>query len=140
MVSEDTRATVNGLYEAYVLRDFVRVAAYIDDDIDWVIHAPRQLFGFSGPRRGKSDVLEALGEIAKHYAIENYQPKITIVDGDRATVVSDVVFSQRVTGRVLNFRIADVMRLARGRVIEFEEFVDSIDVAEQALGRYLDLR
>lgn len=139
MASDDTRAAVNGLYGAYVLRDLVRVASYIHDDIDWVIHAPRQLFGFTGPRHGKKAVLDALGEIAKDYAIENYVPKITIVDGDRAAVLSDVVFAQRSSGRVLNFRIADVMRISDGRVIEFEEFIDSIDVAEQALGRYLDL-
>lgn len=139
MASDDTRAAVNGLYEAYVLRDFVRVASYIHDDIDWVIHAPRKLFGFTGSRHGKKAVLEALGEIAKDYAIENYAPKITMVDGDRATVVSDVVFAQRASGRALNFRIADVMRLSGGRVIEFEEFIDSVDVAEQVLGRHLDL-
>ncbi len=140
MISKETSVAVKGLYDAYVLRDFVRVATYIHDDIEWVIHAPRQLFGFTGPRHGKKAVLEALGGIAKDYAIEEYRPKITIVDGDRATVVSDVVFAQRSSGRMLNFRIADVMRLRDGQIVEFEEFIDSVDVAEQALGRYLDLR
>lgn len=140
MASDDTRVAVNDLYDAYVRRDFDRVASYIHDDINWVIHAPQQLFGFTGPRHGKKAVLEALDEISKDYAIENYVPKITVVDGDRAAVLSDVVFAQRSSGRILNFRIADVMRLSGGRIVEFEEFIDSIDVAEQALGRYLDLR
>ena len=84
-------------------------------------------------------MLEALGGIAKDYSIKDYVAKITIVDGDRATVVSDVVFEQRASGRVLNFRIADVMRLREARIVEFEEFIDSVDVAEQALGRSLNL-
>ena len=104
MADSDTRAAVNGLYDAYVQRDLERVASYIHDDIDWVIYAPRKLFGFTGPRHGKQAVLEALGEIAKAYALEDYVPKITIVDGDRAAVVSEVTFAQRDTGRVLNFR------------------------------------
>jgi ketosteroid isomerase-like protein len=139
VASDDTRAAVKGLYDAYVRRDFDRVASYIHDDIDWVIYAPRKLFGFTGPRHGKTAVLEALGQIAKDYSIEDYVPKITIVDGDRAAVLSDVVFAQRSTGRVLNFRIADVMRIRDGRIVEFEEFIDTIDVAEQALGRFIDL-
>ena len=85
VISDDTRIAVNDLYDAYVRRDFDRVAARIHDDIDWMIHAPRQLFGFTGPRRGKKAVLQALGDIAKDYAIESYVPKVTIVDGDRAT-------------------------------------------------------
>jgi ketosteroid isomerase-like protein len=136
---DNTRAAVNGLYEAYVQRDFGRVASYIHDDIDWVIYAPRKLFGFTGPRHGKKAVLEALGWIAKDYSIENYVPKIKIVDGDRATVVSDVAFAQLASGRILNFRIADVMRFHGGQIVEFEEFIDTIDVAEQALGRFIDL-
>ena len=139
MATDDTRAAVNGLYDAYVRRDFDRVESYIHDDIDWVIYAPRKLFGFTGPRHGKKAVLEALADIAKAYSIEDYVPKITIVDGDRATVVSDVVFTQRSSGRILNFRIADVMRFRDGRIVEFEEFIDTFDVAEQALGRYIDL-
>jgi ketosteroid isomerase-like protein len=137
--TNDTRAAVSGLYDAYVRRDFERVASYIHDDIKWVIYAPRKLFGFTGPRHGKKAVLEALGGIAKDYAIESYVPKITIVDGDRATVVSDVAFAQRSSGRTLNFRIADIMRLRDGQIVEFEEFIDSVDVAEQALGRHLNL-
>ena len=105
-----------------------------------MIYAPRHLFGFTGPRQGKEAVLAALGEIAKAYLLKDYVPKITIVDGDRAAVVSEVRFKQHETGRVLNFRLADVMRLRDGKIIEFEEFIDTIDVAEQALGRHLDLR
>jgi len=34
-MSDDTRKAVNGLYDAYVRRDFDRVASYIHDDIRW---------------------------------------------------------------------------------------------------------
>jgi ketosteroid isomerase-like protein len=139
MTSDETRAAVKDFYDAYVRGDADRVASYIHDNIEWVIYAPRKLFGFTGPRQGKNAVLEALGAIAKDYALESYVPKVVMADGNRAAVLSDVTFSQRATGRILNFRIADVMRLDGGRIVEFEEFVDSVDVAEQALGRHLDL-
>src|SRR5436190_16747291 len=116
MLSDDTRAAVTDFYDAYVRGDIDRVASYIDDDIKWVIYAPRSLFGFAGPRQGKNAVLEALGTIAKDYALKSYVPNIVMADGNRAAVLSDVSFSQRASGRVLNFRIADVMRLEGGRI------------------------
>ena len=140
MTSEQTRAAVTDFYGAYAKGDVARVASYVGDDINWVIYAPRSLFGFAGPRRGKQAVLDTLAAIAKEYALESYVPKIIIADEGRAAVISEVRFAQRVSGRVLNFRIADVMRLEGGRIVDFEEFVDSVDVAEQAMGQLLSFR
>lgn len=138
-MSADTRAVVDDLYDAYVKRDFERVADRIDDDIKWVIYAPRHVFGFSGPRRGKAAVLETLTAIVTDYAIEDYVPRITIVDGEHAAVLSDAVFSHRASGRVLNFRIADFLHVRNGRIVEFQEFIDTFDVVEQVLGRHISV-
>lgn len=46
-----TRETVLDLYDAYARRDFARIAAFIHDDIDWVIYGPVSVFPFAGPRR-----------------------------------------------------------------------------------------
>jgi ketosteroid isomerase-like protein len=37
-VRESTRKAVDELYAAYDKRDFKRVAALIDDDVDWIIY------------------------------------------------------------------------------------------------------
>jgi ketosteroid isomerase-like protein len=137
MSEESTRAVVTDLYAAYARRDFDRVAALIDDDVDWAIHGPVQVFPFVGHRRGKVAVLEALGGIAKDYLLESYEPQIMIVEGDRAAVMSDVAFKQRATGRVLRFHIANFLRFRDGRLIEFREFANTFDLVEQALGRML---
>jgi ketosteroid isomerase-like protein len=134
---QSTRAVVTDLYAAYARGDSARLAELIDDDIDWIIHAPMQVFAFAGHRRGKAAVLEALGGIARDYLLESYLPQAMIVDGDRAAVMSDVTFRQRTTGRTLRFHIADFLRFRNGRVVEFREFTNTFDVVEQALGRLL---
>ena len=139
MIEGTTRATVKDLCDAYARRDFARVASLIHDDIDWVIHAPVSVFTFAGPRRGRAAVLQAMGAIAEQYTIESYMPEIVLVDGDRAAVTSDASFKQRSTGRVLRFRIANFLRFADGKLIEFREFMNSFDAVEQALGRELEL-
>ena len=137
MSERATRAIVTDLYAAYERRDFDRVAALIHDDIDWIIYGPMQVFPFVGHRSGKVAVLEALGNIAKDYHVESYVPKVMVVDGDRAAVMSDVAFKQRSTSRTLRFHLANFLRFRDGKLIEFREFANTFDLVEQALGRML---
>ena len=134
-----TRASVRELYEAYGRGDVERLAALIHDDIDWVIYGPITVFPFAGARRGRAAVLEALAEIAKSYSLASYNVEVTIVDGDRAAVMSNVAFRQRATGRMLRFRVANFLRIQDGRLVEFREFADSFDQVEQALGRVVEI-
>lgn len=139
MTESATRAAVRDLYDAYGRRDFVRVAALIHDDVDWVIYAPVAVFPFAGPRHGRAAVLQAMAGIAEIYSVEKYTPEVVIVDGDAAAVMSDASFRQRATGRLIRLRIANFLRFAGGHVIEFREFLNSYDAVEQALGRELQL-
>ena len=107
MSEESTRAAVIDLYAAYARGDGERMAALIDDDVDFVIHAPPQVLPFAGHHHGKGAVLEALGRIAKDYLLESYVPPVIVVEGDHAAVMSGVAFTQRSSGRTLRFHIAD---------------------------------
>ena len=127
------------LYDAYERGDDARLRAMIHEDIDWVIHGPVQVFPFTGPRRGRDQVLEALAAIAEQYELERHEPELIIVDGDRAAVMSNVAFRQRATDRTLSFRVVNLLKFANGQLIEFREFSDTFDVVEQALGRWLSV-
>jgi ketosteroid isomerase-like protein len=61
------------------------------------------------------------------------------VEGDRAAVMLDVRFTQRATGRIIRFRVANFLRYQDGKWIEFREFVNIVDVVEQVLGRELEI-
>jgi ketosteroid isomerase-like protein len=134
-----SHATVESLYDAYERRDLARFADMLHKDIDWVIYAPVALFPFAGPRRGRTAVLEALTAIADSYALERYTREIVIVEDGRAAVIADVSYRQRATGRTMRFRVANFLRFADGKVIEFREFANTFDVVEQVLGRELQL-
>ena len=107
MTEETTRAAVTDLYSAYAGGDGERMAALIADDVDFIIYGPVQVFPFAGHHQGKGAALEALGRIAEDYLLESYVPQVTVIDGDRAAVMSDVAFRQRSSGRTLRFHIAD---------------------------------
>jgi ketosteroid isomerase-like protein len=137
MDTEQTRAIVVAVYDAYARRDFSHVASVIHEDIDWVIYAPVEIFPFAGVRQGRRDVLEALAGIATLYGVESCQPELILADGDRAAVMSDVSFLQRASGRTLRFRVANFLQFSDGKVVQFREFMNTFDVAEQALGHFI---
>ena len=139
MTDDATRALVQNLYDAYSRGDRDRLAVLLDDNIDWIIHAPVQVFSFAGARHGKAEVLATLTGITRDYVLERYEPEVIIVENDRAAVTSSVAFKQRTTGRTLSFRNANFLRFQGGRLVEFREFIDTFDVVEQALGRWLEV-
>jgi ketosteroid isomerase-like protein len=136
-MAQDVRALVRELYDAYERRDFDCVAALLADDIDWIIYAPINLFPFAGHRKGRVAVLQTLVAIATQYQLERYRPEIIIVEGDRAAVLSDVSFLQRSSNRTIRFQLVNFLRWRDGKIVEFREFANTFDVAEQALGRFL---
>jgi ketosteroid isomerase-like protein len=52
MSEQSTRDVVTDIYAAYERRDFDRIAELIDNDVEWIIYAPMQIFPFAGYRRG----------------------------------------------------------------------------------------
>jgi len=137
MSERSTRDVVTDLYAAYERRDFDRVAELIDNDVEWIIYAPMQIFPFAGYRRGKAAVLKALAGIAKDYVLMSYVPQLIIVEDDRAAVMSDVAFAQRSTERTPHFHLANFLRIQNGKLVEFREFANTFDLVEQALGHAL---
>ena len=110
MDTETTRARVQEIYKAYAVGDPGPLIDALHDDIDWAIHGPMEVFPFAGPRKGKAAVLEVLKTIAERFTLVRYSPEIIIADGSRAAVFSSVAFTQRATGRMLTFKMADFMR------------------------------
>lgn len=137
MQTETTRALVRQIYDAYGRGDPAGFLDVIHDDIDWVIYGPIEVFPFAGPRKGRDAVSATLQSIGALYELKRYVPEIVVVDGGRAALLSNVAFLQRVTGRVLTFKIVDFLRFEQDRLVEFRELLDSFDVTQQALGRWL---
>jgi ketosteroid isomerase-like protein len=137
--SAQTRTIVQELHTAYREGDAERVAALIDDDIDWCIHGPSRVFDFEGPRRGKAQVLDVLAAIGQRFELKRYEHEQLIVEGERAAVLSQVSFVQRATGRTLSMRLINFIRVRDGRIVEFREFSDTFDVVEQAAGTWLQV-
>jgi ketosteroid isomerase-like protein len=135
--TETTRALIRNIFDAYGKGDPSVLISVIHDDIDWVMHGPIEVFPFAGPRKGREAAIGALESIASLYELKRFVPEIILADGARAAHLSNVAFLQRTTGRMLTFKLVDFLRFENRMLVEFRELIDSFDVTQQALGRWL---
>lgn len=135
MKTEETRALLRDAIEAYQRGDFEHLFERYDEDIVFTIHAPVTIFPITGPCRGKQAVIDVIKAIGAQYEFKRQDIETMIVENDRAALVADMTMVQRRTGRVMRFRLAAFYRYRGRKLIEYRQFVDSFDLAEQAVGR-----
>ena len=134
-----TRETVNALYAAYKAGDIETFFGMVDENIAWSMVGPVTVFPFGGVRRGKAAVREAITMLGQLYRIERHDQRMMIVEGDRAALLIDAAFVQLATDRTVTVQLANFLLLKNGRLVEFQEFADTFDVVEQAMGRWLNV-
>jgi ketosteroid isomerase-like protein len=134
-----TGMTMRGFVRAFLTRDAERIAVCLDDNVDWIVFGPVDLFPFFGQRAGKEAVLGMYAEIANCLEIKSCERDSTLVDGDQAASMIRLTAVHKQTGRTLTMRLAHFAQFQNGKVVRMRALFDSFDFAEQALGREIDL-
>jgi ketosteroid isomerase-like protein len=139
MTVASIRPAVEAFYRASASRDIESMMALIDDDVNWLVQGPIDVFAFFGQRRGKAAVLEIYREIGRKLRVTNVELETLVVDDDRAAAMLRLTSVVRATGKVMSVRMSQFSRFRDGKMIEMRAVCDSYDMVEQALGRALDL-
>jgi len=139
MTETTIRPIVEAFYKASAERDIATALSYIDDNVDWLVQGPIDVFAFFGQRRGKAAVMEGYREIGRRLDITGYDVESLLVDGDRAAALIRLTAIVVATGKVMSVRTSQFSRFRNGKIVEMRAVVDSYDMAEQALGRPLDV-
>jgi ketosteroid isomerase-like protein len=139
MAETTIRPIVEAFYKASAGRDIDRVIALIDDDVDWLVQGPVDVFAFFGQRRGKAAVLDGYREVALKLDVTGYEVEALLVEGDRAAAMIRLTSIVRATGKVMTVRTSQFSRFRAGKMVEMRAVLDSYDMVEQTIGRVLDL-
>jgi len=139
MAESTIRPIVEDFYRASAERDIARVIALIDDNVDWLVQGPVDVFAFFGQRRGKAAVLDGYREVARRLDITGYEVEALLVEGDRAAAMIRLTSIVRATGKVMTVRTSQFSRFRAGKMVEMRAVLDSYDMVEQTIGRVLDL-
>ena len=113
--------------------------ALIDEEVDWAIHGPVDMFPFFGARRGKPAVLEVIRQIADTVRVHRFDRESIMLGVDQAASMMRYSLSVLDANRAISLRLAHFAQFREGRLRRLRVLVDSFDLVEQALGRPIHL-
>jgi ketosteroid isomerase-like protein len=139
MTENAVRGVVHAFCDALAARAPELFSTVLDNDVEWVVFGPIDLFPFFGQRRGKAAVMTAFGDLSANLSLIRCEKETLLVDGDRAAGLVRLNAVDTRTGRSLSLRLALFAEFRDGKLMSMKALFDSFDAVEQALGHHIDL-
>jgi ketosteroid isomerase-like protein len=127
------------LHRAINDRQFDALTELLDDDIDWAIYGPIDMFPFLGARLGKDAVLETVRQIADTVHIRRLDRETLMLDDGAAATMVRCAMTTQESDRPITARLAQFMHFRAGKLARLRILIDTFDLVEQTLGRPIDL-
>ncbi len=139
MTETTIRPLVEAFYQATIARDFEKALSFIDEDVDWLVQGPVDVFAFFGQKRGKAAVRAGYEEVGRQLDVTGFRVETLLVDGDRAAALIRYSAIVRATGKPISIRTSQFSRFAKGKLVEMRSIVDSYDLVEQVMGHPIEV-
>src|SRR6266849_1971507 len=127
------------LHRAINERQCEELEALIDDDVEWAIYGPVDMFPFFGARRGKAAVLEVIRQIAENVRVHRFDRESILLGVDTAASMMRYSLTALDSNKPISVRLAHFAQFREGRLFSLRILVDTYELVEQALGRPLQL-
>jgi ketosteroid isomerase-like protein len=127
------------LHRALNERQYDDIEALIDDDIDWAIYGPIDMFPFLGARHGKAAVLDVIKRIAGNVRIHRFERESVLLGADSAASMIRYSLTALGSNKPISLRLAQFAKFKADRLVSIRVLVDTFDLVEQALGRPIHL-
>ena len=111
----------------------------IDDDVDWAIYGPIDMFPFFGARRGKAAVIEVIRQIADNIKVHRFDRESVMLGKDSAASMMRYSLTMLDANKPISLRLAQFAQFKADRLVSIRILVDTFDLVEQALGRPIHL-
>ena len=115
-------------YQAFAQGDVPAVLAVMDDKIEWTEADGFPLAGtYVGPQAVVDGVFMRLSEIGDDFAVT---PTQFVAEDDTVVSMGAYSWKQRSTGQPVQVKMAHVWTLRDGKIISFQQHVDTLKVQE----------
>jgi hypothetical protein len=127
------------LHRALNERQHDDLADAIDDEVDWAIYGPIDLFPFFGARHGKEAVLEVCRQIADTVRIHRHHRESVMLGVDTAASMVRYSLTANGSNKPISVRMAHFTQYKNGRLSSMRMVIDTFDLVEQTLGQPIRL-
>ena len=115
-------------------RQFDELAAALDDEVDWAIYGPIDLFPFFGSRRGKAAVIEVIRQIGDNVRVHRFDRESIMLGVDSASSMMRYSLTALDSNKPISLRIAHFAQFKGSKLSSFRVLVDTFDLVEQTVG------
>jgi ketosteroid isomerase-like protein len=127
------------LHTAINERRHDQLEAVIDDDVEWAMYGPIDMFPFLGSRRGKAAVLDVCKQIADNVRVHRFDRESIMLGVDSASSMIRYSLTALDSNKPISLRLAHFAQFKAGRLLNIRVLMDTFDLVEQALGRPINL-
>src|SRR5215831_16891925 len=127
------------IHRAINERQLEDLATLLDDDVDWAIYGPIDMFPFLGARRGKAAVLEVIRQIAENFRVHRFDRDTILLGVDQAASMLRYALTSLESNKPISLRVAHFAQFKAGRLSSIRVLLDTFDLVEQALGHPIHL-
>src|SRR6201989_2730469 len=127
------------LHRAINDRHFEDIEAVIDEDVDWAVYGPIEMFPFLGARQRKSAVLYVFRQLADNFHVRRFDRETVMLGVDSAASMLRYSLTALDSAKPPSLRVAQFPQFKAGKLISIRILVDTFDLVEQALGRAIHL-
>jgi len=127
------------LHRAINDRQFEDLEGVIDEDIDWAIYGPIDMFPFLGARHGKEAVIEVIKQIAENVSVHRFERESVMLGVDSASSMLRYSLTALDSNKPISLRVAHFAQFKAGRLRSIRVLLDTFDLVEQMLGREIHL-
>jgi len=127
------------LHRAVNDRHFEDIETLIDEDVEWAIYGPIDMFPFLGARQGKDAVLDVIRQLADNFRVRRFDRESIMLGVDSAASMLRYSLTALDSDKPISLRVAQFAQFRAGKLISMRVLVDSFDLVEQALGRAIHL-
>ena len=104
------------------------LADLLDDEVDWAIYGPIDMFPFFGSRRGKAAVLEVIRQIGENVRVHRFDRESIMLGVDSAASMMRYSLTALDSNKPISLRIAHFAQFRAGRLTNFRVLVGSFDL------------
>jgi hypothetical protein len=115
------------------------IESLIDENVDWAIYGPIDMFPFLGARRGKAAVLEVIRQIADNIRVHRFDRESIMLGVDSASSMIRFSLTALDSNKPISLRVAHFAQFKADRLTSLRVLVDTFDLVEQALGQPIHL-
>jgi ketosteroid isomerase-like protein len=127
------------IHRAINERQFQDFDTLLDEDVDWAIYGPIDMFPFLGQRRGKAAVLDVVRQIAENFRVHRFDRETIMLGADSASSMLRYSLTSLESNKPISLRVAHFAQFKDGLLSSIRVLIDTFDLVEQALGHPIHL-